>query len=362
MITNKKILSFVIPALNAGSTIEIVLNAILNQSLDKSLYDVFLVDNGSRDQTLEIAKQIQNKNKKLQILNCPKKGAAATRNYGLLHASTDYIAFIDSDTVIDENWAESMLEEAHILGFAGGQSEIIPVGEENNFLTRYRYWHCQHNTQENFSHLKNSNKSLPIINTAASIFDRKFIQKITGFNEDLRKCEDTDLTLRIFSIGGILMSNENTKACVYCSETNLFTYVGRFYFLGKDYEITMRLNGLPYPITKLKHRFTMFKLYKLSDLPYLLFSHIINIFFILGVISTKIFSRKITNQFTIHPNNFLNEISFEKTSIAPRISRFSRFIFSNGQWVKHFFKVKDGRVDSEVITGEAAKTIIALFK
>ena len=120
----------VIPVYNGGTTIAMCLGAIASQSIPPDTYEIIVVDDGSKDNTAEIASQFP-----AQLLKQENQGAPAARNRGIQEARGTWIAFTDADCIPSRNWLEWLLravEKGHsptknILGAAG---RIIGYGSE----------------------------------------------------------------------------------------------------------------------------------------------------------------------------------------------------------------------------------------
>lgn len=97
--------SIVMPAFNEEKYIETSLKSIKNLDYPKNLIEIIVVDNGSTDNTVEIAKKYADK-----VLIHPYVKVGAVRNYGVKSAMGDVIAFIDSDCLPAENWLKDSLD------------------------------------------------------------------------------------------------------------------------------------------------------------------------------------------------------------------------------------------------------------
>ncbi|MBC9073648.1 glycosyltransferase [Thauera sp. CAU 1555] len=86
------LVSVVIPAYNAEA---FVLDAIRSvQAQGYAPLDIVLVDDGSRDRTVELVRAAA---PEVRIVSQPNAGVAAARNTGLREARGDYICFLDAD-------------------------------------------------------------------------------------------------------------------------------------------------------------------------------------------------------------------------------------------------------------------------
>jgi glycosyltransferase involved in cell wall biosynthesis len=99
---NKKSLSIVIPAYNEQDHIKDCLDAIINQTTPAD--EIILVDNNSTDNTLTIAKNYP----QVTILHEPRQGISHAHQTGFAHARGELIARIDSDSLLPNNWVETL--------------------------------------------------------------------------------------------------------------------------------------------------------------------------------------------------------------------------------------------------------------
>ena len=97
--------SIIIPVYNAEKTIEKCVNSLLSQSFCD--YEIILVDDCSKDLSLQICENLAKKDNKVHILKLENNsGVSTARNYGLKNAKGKYILFIDSDDFVKENYFE----------------------------------------------------------------------------------------------------------------------------------------------------------------------------------------------------------------------------------------------------------------
>ncbi len=121
-------ISYIIPAFNSAKTIEECIHSILIQKGDKEL---IIVDNGSADNTVKIINHLAEEHPEIKVLEEKKRGPASARNRGLEIAHGDYIAFVDSDVILPEGWAEKaveILESRENLAGVGGPAKNTSRG------------------------------------------------------------------------------------------------------------------------------------------------------------------------------------------------------------------------------------------
>jgi glycosyltransferase involved in cell wall biosynthesis len=106
MVQTLPTLDIVVPCYNEADTISACLEGLLKQS--DQIARIIIVDNNSTDKTVEIIKQYQKTNKKIDLLTESKQGVQFARNTGLDAAESDVIARIDADTIVLGGWAQAI--------------------------------------------------------------------------------------------------------------------------------------------------------------------------------------------------------------------------------------------------------------
>jgi glycosyltransferase AglI len=95
----KHLISVIIPVYNDPDGLSDTLNSLVNQEFDKSLYEIIVADNGSIDNTTNIAKNFVEKYPGLVKLIIEDKiqSSYAARNKGIQNSKGEIIVFIDAD-------------------------------------------------------------------------------------------------------------------------------------------------------------------------------------------------------------------------------------------------------------------------
>ena len=103
--------SVIVPIYNVEKYLEKCINSLLSQTLED--IQIILVNDGSKDNSGNIAKEYE-KNNKDRVIYVEKAngGLSDARNYGLKYATGDFIAFLDSDDYIEKNAYEEMYNKA----------------------------------------------------------------------------------------------------------------------------------------------------------------------------------------------------------------------------------------------------------
>lgn len=123
--------SIVMPVYKVKEYISTSVEAVCCQQFSGS-YELILVDDGSPDNSIEIAYGVLGKYPKMQfsILHKKNGGLPSARNYGMQNAHGRYICFIDSDDVISTDYIQSLYDlnesEKLVLSYADFELTYAP--------------------------------------------------------------------------------------------------------------------------------------------------------------------------------------------------------------------------------------------
>ena len=106
-----KKVSVVVPVYNVEKYIDKCLDSLVNQTLKD--IEIIVVNDGSKDKSQKIIDEYVKKYPK-KVFSFKKKngGLSSARNYGLKHASGEYIGFVDSDDYIEYDMYEQLYNKA----------------------------------------------------------------------------------------------------------------------------------------------------------------------------------------------------------------------------------------------------------
>lgn len=103
-------ISVIIPAFNAERWIERTLDSVA-AAIDSEC-EVIIVNDGSTDNTADIARNYVDRDPRFSLINIDHVGPCAARKAGFLESQGDYIMFVDSDDILPEN---SISEQRRLL-------------------------------------------------------------------------------------------------------------------------------------------------------------------------------------------------------------------------------------------------------
>ena len=102
------LVSILIPAYNSEKWISDAIRSALDQTWPKK--EIIVVDDGSRDNTLSIARSFESNT--VKVIGQDNRGASAARNKALSFAQGDYIQWLDADDVLALDKIAQQLKDA----------------------------------------------------------------------------------------------------------------------------------------------------------------------------------------------------------------------------------------------------------
>ena len=101
-------ISIIVPAYNAAEYIGKTIASLQEQTYKN--IEIVIVNDGSKDNTLEICRTIASTDERIVIVDQQNQGPGAARNTGINHASGEFIAFCDSDDLYPHNACQIRME------------------------------------------------------------------------------------------------------------------------------------------------------------------------------------------------------------------------------------------------------------
>lgn len=104
-------LSIIIPVYNVEKHISRCLESLFNQDLNEDEYEVLIIDDGSKDNSINLVEQhYLPSHKNIFVHRRENQGVGAARNKGLDLAKGKYIYFIDPDDYLADNVLKTLLD------------------------------------------------------------------------------------------------------------------------------------------------------------------------------------------------------------------------------------------------------------
>lgn len=112
--------TFVMPAYNAGLYIRDAIGSIQAQTVTD--WNLVIVDDGSTDDTLTVAKSCAEKDSRISVhqMESPSGSAYQPRKRAIMLATTEYVSPLDADDWIEPTYLEQLLKKTN-----GGRTDVV---------------------------------------------------------------------------------------------------------------------------------------------------------------------------------------------------------------------------------------------
>lgn len=135
----KYLVSVIIPVYNSSLYLQDILDDVKKQTYKK--LEIIVIDDGSSDNSLEIARENERTDQRIQVYSFQNGGQSRARNIGLRIAKGQFIRFIDADDRVPADSIENMLSPV-----ANSDSIDMVIG---NFISNSPYGLYSGNELEN---------------------------------------------------------------------------------------------------------------------------------------------------------------------------------------------------------------------
>lgn len=105
-------LTIIIPVYQVEKYIRPCLESVFRQGLNDDSFEVIIVNDGTKDRSMEVIQDIIAQHKNITIINQENQGLSMARNNGIAIAKGQYILMPDSDDLLIENSVKPLLEKA----------------------------------------------------------------------------------------------------------------------------------------------------------------------------------------------------------------------------------------------------------
>lgn len=105
-------ISVIVPVFNSASYLYESLRSLQLQTFKN--FEVLIVDDGSTDDSYQIASFFSNSDSRFKLYKKKNGGVSEARNFAIKFASGQFLSFVDSDDIVDKNFLSDMFTAAQI--------------------------------------------------------------------------------------------------------------------------------------------------------------------------------------------------------------------------------------------------------
>lgn len=202
---------------DSSRTLHECLAAISKQTIPSR---IIIVDGGSTDTTLEIAREFTNTIIHELPRDIPRVGnnCAKARNLGLAASTSKLVAFVDADVIISPNLLKNLSTyiKENIAGVTSGEQD------KNSAFQKVMRLYKMH--ARNFHHIQ----EVESIATYCALYKRSSLDVVGGFDDSLYGCEDWDLNYRLRK-GGWRLLGVPEKPILHLDRPHIRSFLRQMY-------------------------------------------------------------------------------------------------------------------------------------
>jgi GT2 family glycosyltransferase len=224
-------ISVVIPTWNRADLLRSILANVQGQT--KRPDEIVVVDNGSRDSSVEIARSFG-----ARVIAYPEnRGFAVAVNDGITQSTGDWILILNNDVVLRPDWIERITASVWKENSAFGVGKLLrPDGSDEidgswDLISRAAYaWRCGYGKKDGT--VWSSRRTIHFAPMTAALFSRKVFEKLGLLETRFESYyEDVDFGVRC-ALAGITGTYEPGAVATHMSKTTLGKSSRRVYFLS----------------------------------------------------------------------------------------------------------------------------------
>jgi len=185
-------ISVVVPVRDARALLERCLESLDRQTVDRSDYEVIVVDDGSSDGSAEVARKWG-----ARVFRQEKKGAGAARNRGIQEAKGEVILFLDADCEAAREWMAKLSEPIGKDATRGTVGRF--TSDQENWVARL----IQIEIEGRYHRMRHYDR-IDFVNSATFGLTRELLLN-NLFDESFQKLEDVELSFRLAQKGSRLV-------------------------------------------------------------------------------------------------------------------------------------------------------------
>ena len=189
--------SVIIPLYNKAPYAAKAIQSVLTQTF--SDYELVIVDDGSKDDSAEIAARAIKGHANCRILKQENTGVSMARNNGVTVSQGENLCFLDADDWWEPTFLEEMNQLVEVFPDAGVYGTSYTIVNENKRKTRVANIGVDEGFESgyiNYCQVYAKTMCMPLW-TGAVCIPRSVFEEMEGFNPRLKMGEDFDLWIRI---------------------------------------------------------------------------------------------------------------------------------------------------------------------
>lgn len=238
--------TIIIPTRNEAKYIDVLINSIINQDIDKSKVEIIFIDGLSTDSTQNIIKNYLKKYPFIRLIENPHKTVPYALNLGIQHAKGDIIIRIDSHAEYPSNYVSTLVYYLQKLNAdnVGALCETLPgsgtkvaksiaISLSSIFGVGNATFRLNKKVNEEF---------IPVDTVPFGCYRREVFNNIGLFDEQLTRNQDNEFNERLLKAGGKIYLIPSLRIKYFARETysKLYRMFFQYGYFGPLVDIKLK--------------------------------------------------------------------------------------------------------------------------
>lgn len=194
-------ISAIVTVYNKQNTIAKTLESLLSQPVD--FKEIIVIDDGSVDDSAKIVRKLADKYKNIKYVFQNNQGVARSLNVGLKMTNTNFVAVLDGDVTLHENWLSKLMPYFE-------NEEVGAVSGLTNTMNPKNPWAALAGYNVEFRQSRIKGEIIDHLSTTNVIYRKSVLDKIGLFDPEFRYGQDNEVSYRIAAAGYKLILSKKT--------------------------------------------------------------------------------------------------------------------------------------------------------
>jgi glycosyltransferase involved in cell wall biosynthesis len=197
-VAGSEMISVIMPSYNSGSFLADAIESVINQTYPH--FELIVCDDGSIDETLEIAESYATRDPRIRILRNNFRSVSVNANSGVSAARYPWVARLDADDLATINRLEHQIEAAErepgVICW-GGAAQLI-----NKEGRKLRIARLGPESEAEFNEIRRSGDVIYMMGLTTMIRRDVFLQ-VGGYDPRFNSADDIELLSRLAEVGSV---------------------------------------------------------------------------------------------------------------------------------------------------------------
>ncbi len=237
--------SVLIPTLNEENYIQECIESLINGISTLETYEIFVIDGGSTDKTLEITRDLQMKDSRIKILENRNKIVASAVNLGVKHAKYEYIIWCGAHAIYENGYIEKSLEVHQQVECSSSGGVIEPISK--TFLGSLIAICTKSKFSGGGADYRHADERTEASSVFGGCFKKEVFLAVGGFNTQWVRNQDLEFNSRLRKQVGPIIVDPAIRCKYYCRDS-LNGLSKQYFQYGYWRYITSRLHPMSFKL------------------------------------------------------------------------------------------------------------------